>query len=101
MPWEGNAHTPLELRVFIVGYEGSLRAHFPDDRYRLHRRNELILFFTIPGNGIDLERTAAGVFVIGRLVVSIVVAIPGLLGVLLYLNDDIGIVEPIDLDLLP
>ena len=100
LPREGDAYTPLELRVFIVGHEGCLRSHLPDDWYRMHRRNELALVGTITRNGIDFQRAHACVFIVCLHAVSVVIAFPGHLGVLLYLNDDIDIVEPIDLDFL-
>ena len=100
LPREGDAYTPLELRVFIVGHEGCLRSHLPDDWYRMHRGNELNIVITIPWDGIDFQRAHACVFIVCLHAVSVVIAFPGHLGVLLYLNDDIDIVEPIDLDFL-
>ena len=66
----------------------------------MHRRNELILVCTIPRDGIDHKRAFACEFVIGHHAVSVVVTDPGLFRILLYLDDDIDIVKPVDSDLL-
>ena len=66
----------------------------------MYGRNELVLLCTIPRDSIDFQRTLACVFVIGHHTVSVVVAVPCLFRCLLYLNDDILIVDAIDLDFL-
>ena len=101
LPRKGHAHTSLVFRVVVVGDEGRLGAHLPDNGYGMYGRNEFeVVTLFIGRDGIDFLRTTLTEFIGAGVAVSIVVAGPHHIGDLLNLDDDIGITQPRNFDLL-
>ena len=99
LPGEGYSHASLIFRVLIGCDESRLRAYLACYGHRLHRRIEgLGVALLICRNGINLQRALAFERIVGHGVVLVIVAAPGLFGVLLYLNDDISAVDAVDVN---